>query len=268
MNGRTLARRLEWSETKVSRLLSGQAIPPEIDVAAFLAVCGVTGSERERLLKLTRETATPGWLQQHGSVLPEQLKTLIDHENRAVEVLAFEEVRIPGLLQTGDYARCLLERSANVPPAEIPERVEARHRRQGIFARPGRPDFSFFVHEFALRLPVGGREVMSDQLHQLLRLSVRSYITIRLIPAAFGAHASMAGACRLMRFDDLKPVAYIEEQTAGHFLEETAEIAAYEKIFAALADCALDEEDSRERIAALAIELYGEDHNASGVAEE
>jgi hypothetical protein len=259
LNGRRTATLLDWSESKVSRLLTGQISVTEIDISAFMAVVGVKGRERTRLLKLAREQDTPGWLQQHGSNVPEQLKTLIDHESKATEVLAFEPIRVPGLLQTGDYARNLIERVVNVPPNEVLDRVAARLRRRNMFSRLSRPQFTFFVHEFVLRLPVGGREVMSDQLHELLRMGVRSYVNIRVVPAAFGAHAGTAGACRLMRFEDFKPVAYVEEETAGHFLEEPAEIAAYENIFSALADCALDEGQSRDRIAELAVELYGED---------
>ena len=99
---------------------------------------------------------------------------------------------------------------------------------------------------------------MSEQLHHLLRMGVRSYISIRVVPAAFGAHAAMAGACRLMEFVEFKPIVYVEEQTAGHFLEEPVEIAAYRRIFDSLASCALDEGQSRDLIAALAVELYAD----------
>lgn len=258
-NGRSLAKQLGWSESKLSRLLSGQLNVPELDIAAFLALCRVTGPERDRLLRLAREQTTPGWLQQHDSKLPEQLKTLINHEAKAIEITEFQPIRIPGLLQTGDYARALIERIANVPASEVEDRVTARLARQGIYASWPRPNFTFYVHELALWLPVGGPEVMSDQLHELMRLGVRSYITIKIIPAAFGAHARTAGACTLMEFEEFAPVIYIEEETAGHFLEEPAQIAAYRRIFSALGDCALGEQDSRDMIAGLAVQLYGED---------
>jgi hypothetical protein len=257
LNGKRTATILGWSESRVSRLLTGQLSVPEVDIAALLALCGVTGKERDRLLRLAREQDTPGWLQQHGSKLPEQLKTLIDHENKAVDITTFEPIRVPGLLQTGDYARGLLDRVANVFDDDVEGRVAARLARQSLFSRPQPPQCTFYLHEFVLRLPVGSAEVMSEQLHTLLRLGVRSYIDIRVIPTAYGAHAGTAGACRLMEFTEFKPVAYIEEETAGHFLEEVDEIAAYRRIFAALAKCALDEGQSRDLIASLAVELYG-----------
>lgn len=263
LSGKQTAYKLGWSPSRVSRLLTGQLGATEVDVSAFLATCQVTGPARDRLLRLTREQSTPGWLQQHGSRLPEQLKTLVDHENGAVEITDFQAVVVPGLLQTGDYAQAVISRIANVPAAEVTDRVRARLGRQSLFTREHRPNFTFYLHELVLRLPVGGPAVMSEQLHHLLRMSVRSYIGIRVIPAAFGAHAGTAGSCRLMEFAEFKPVVYVEEETAGHFLEEAPEIAAYRKIFAALANAALDEGQSKDLIARLAVELYGdgEDHH-------
>ncbi|MCU1683699.1 MAG: Helix-turn-helix protein [Amycolatopsis sp.] len=57
--------------------------------------------ERDRLVKLCREVGkTGGWLQQHGSRLPKQLRTLMDHEDKAVVISDFHPIVVPGLLQT------------------------------------------------------------------------------------------------------------------------------------------------------------------------
>ena len=258
LNGKRTARMLGWSESRVSRMLTGRLAATQDDLSALLAVLGVKGPQRARLMRLNLEQNTPGWLQQHDSRLPEQLKTLVDHENKATGITDFQAMVIPGLLQTGDYAQALLERSAVIPTQEIQTRVATRLGRQSLFSNDRRPTFTFYIHEFVLRLPVGSREVMSEQLHHLLRMGVRRYIKIRVVPASFGAHAAIAGSCRLMEFADFKPVVYVDEQTASHFLELPAEIATYRKIFAALADCALDEGQSNDRIATLAVELYAD----------
>ncbi|WP_232376523.1 Scr1 family TA system antitoxin-like transcriptional regulator [Amycolatopsis aidingensis] len=125
LNQKQVAAKLDWSEGRVSKLLSGKRGGTEMDIVSFLAICGVTGRERERLLKLCRERDTPGWLQQHGSRLPEQLRTLIDHEEQAVSIASFQPTIVPGLLRTGDYARALIVETGNVPSGEIEERVGA-----------------------------------------------------------------------------------------------------------------------------------------------
>jgi len=262
LTGKQAAQMLSWSPSFVSLLLSGKRGASEVDIAAFLGVCRVKGPERDRLLALCREQDTPGWLQQHGSRMPKQLVTLIDHENKAVAISAFEATGVPGLLQTGEYARAVISRVVNVPSDEVDDRVAARLARQSLFSRDRPARFTFYLHESVLYTPVGGHAVMAEQLRHLQRMSLRSYLTLRVVPVALGAHAAMTGAFRLMEFAEFKPVAYLESETSSLFLEKPEETAAYRRILGALADTALGEGQLRELIAALATELYadGEDH--------
>ncbi|MGH3793165.1 MAG: helix-turn-helix domain-containing protein [Pseudonocardiaceae bacterium] len=255
LNGEQTAKLLVWSPSWVSRLMSGQRRATAVQVSAFLAVCGVTGEERDRLLALCEEQHTPGWFQQHGSRLPQQLRTLIDHENKARVIYDFQPAGVPGLLQTGDYARAVISRSGNIPVDEVGDRVAARLARQSLLSEERPPRFVFYLHEYVLRLPVGGQLVMADQLHCLLRLSIRPHLTLRVVPAAFGAYAAMAGAFILMEFAEFRSVVYLENTTSCAFLEKPVEIEAYRDILAALADTALNEEQSRELIATLATEF-------------
>jgi transcriptional regulator with XRE-family HTH domain len=263
LNGRETGQQLALSESWISRLLSGKRNVTAVQVAGSLAVCRVTGTERDQLLALCGEQHIPGWFQQHGAQLLQQLVTLIDHETKAVAISEFQEPGVPGMLQTGDYARAVLSRSGNVPAEEIEDRVSARLARQSLFSRDQPARFTFYVHEFALRLPVGGPAVMLDQLEHLLRMSRRHFLTLRVVPAALGAHAGMAGAFTLLEFADFRPVVYLESTTASLFLELPVEIEAYRHILATLAETALEEEESRKLIATLATELYvdREDHD-------
>jgi transcriptional regulator with XRE-family HTH domain len=254
--GRELARRLDWPHPNISRLLNGKRGGAEIDVSAFLAVCGVTGAERERLLGLCGELRKLGWFQQHGSRLPKQLQTLMKLEGQAECFCEFQPNVVPGLLQTPAYARALLTGTGTLPAEEVDGRVQARMDRKSLFEPPKRARFDFFLHEFALRLPVGGKEVMSEQLHHLLEMVVRRNVAIRVVPAAIGAHSAIAGHFNLMEFPEFNPVVYLDTQTASLFLEQTEEIAAYRRVLDVLAATALDQGESRDAIAALAVELY------------
>jgi transcriptional regulator with XRE-family HTH domain len=263
LTGKDVARLLDLSPSWVSRLISGKRNVTAVQASAFLAVCRAPSAERERLLALCDDQHTPGWFQQYGSRLPLQLMTLIDHENKAVAISEFQSTLLPGLLQTGDYARALLTEAGRVPTDEIDDRVAARLARQSLFSRDCTPRFTFYLHEFVLRLPVGGPAVMLDQLQHLERMSRRPYLTLRVVPAALGAHAATAGSFMLMEFAEFKPVVYLDSETSSLFLEKPVEITAYQAILAALAQTALGEEESRELIATLATELYAdrEDHD-------
>ncbi len=261
LSGKEVADQLGWTPPDVSKMLNGRRAIRETQVALLLGICKVRGAEQRRLLALCREANRPGWYQQHGSHLPLQLRTLLDHEDKATAISAFAANLLPGALQTADYARAVISRIVNVPADEVEERVAARVARSAIFRRPAA--FTYFVHEFVLRLPVGGAEVMSDQLHHLLRMSVRPRISLRVVPASIGAHAGIVGSFIFMEFAEIKPVVYLESETTAAFLEEDEEATAYRRIIGSLAGTALSEGQSRELISRVALEQFnlGEDRH-------
>jgi plasmid maintenance system antidote protein VapI len=258
-NGKQAARRLDWSEPKLSRIVTGQVGATDVDTYALCVLFNIIGKERDFLITLARNHVEPGWLQHHDSQVPEEVRTLISHEEKAVTIQEFDAVIVPGLLQTHDYARALLERSALVAADEIDNRITARRARHDeVFNRAAPPEYVAFIHESALLLPVGDAAIMSAQLHYLIQLCIRPNVHIRVIPYAFGAHAGIAGSFRLMTFEDHHPVAYVEEPTAGNFIERPKAIEAYGKIFTVLANSALDEEESKSFITALAMDGYSD----------
>jgi transcriptional regulator with XRE-family HTH domain len=204
-NGTQVALQLGWSQGRISRLLAGKRGGSGYDVSAFLAVCGTKGAERDRLMTLSNGHDRTGWFVQHGPVVPKQVQTLVDHEIRAKTISDFQTALVPGLLQTDAYARAVISSNANVSGDEIEDRVSARLARQTLLTRSHSPVFTFFVHEFVLRTPVGGPLTMSDQLHQLLRSSVLPNVTVRVVPAALGAHAGMSGSFSLLDVAGFRP---------------------------------------------------------------
>ena len=104
---------------------------------------------------------------------------------------------------------------------------------------------------------------MVEQLHMLVQISARPYLILWVMPICLGAHAATAGSFSFMEFAEFKPVVYLEGETSSLFLEKPDEIAAYRNILGALAQTTLREGQSREMIARLATEYYGnrEDHD-------
>jgi hypothetical protein len=100
--------------------------------------------------------------------------------------------------------------------------------------------------------------VMSEQLHHLLRMSLRPFLTLRVVPAALSAHAAITGTFTLMEFAHFNPVVYLGDETSSLFLETLEEIESYQRILGKLAQTALGEGESRQMIATLATELYAD----------
>ncbi|MGH3912687.1 MAG: Scr1 family TA system antitoxin-like transcriptional regulator, partial [Pseudonocardiaceae bacterium] len=78
--------------------------------------------------------------------------------------------------------------------------------------------------------PAGGRAGMCDQLQHLLRMSMRAYLALRVVPTSLGAHAATAGPFILMEFAEFKPMVYLEGETSCLFLEKPEDIWAYQRI--------------------------------------
>jgi hypothetical protein len=251
-----VARELGWSPSRVSRILSGKRGGSSHDVAAFIAVCGVRGDERERLMGLSFDHG-PGWRVHHHPALPRRSPTTAEHEERALVIGGYAGAVVPELLQTGAYAAAVLAGGANVPEWDATARVEAVAARQRVLDKEDAPRCTFYLHEFVLHTPVGGDAVMSDQLHALLRRSVRPNLTVRVVPRTAGAHPGMTGAFTLLDVLDFKRVVHLEGETASDFLETPAEILAYQHVLDALAGVALGDVRSRELIATLVTRLYG-----------
>lgn len=250
LSGREAARLVGWDPAKVSDLVNGKGGTSEIELAVLLGACKTPVAEREHLLALHRESTAKDWFQQHGARLPVHLRTLVQHEKVATGVVSWQMNLVHGLLQTSEYMSAVISASPTVPKSEVAERVAARLARQRIF--DGRRVFTFYVHEQALRLPVGGPAVMSDQMHHLLRMSVRPYITLRVVPTAVGAHAGLGGSFELMTFDGIQPVVNVETETSSLFVEARTSVDSFKQVLGSIAQLALDEEQSRRLITEIA----------------
>lgn len=263
LQGTDIARQLGWSPSRVSRLFSGKrGSGHRDDIVAMLVVCGITGPKRDELLAMSRDASEKGWWQQYGDRLPAELCTLSNYEDAAIAITNFETSLIPGLLQTAGYSRALLENEPTVPADEVELRIEVRRKRRRIFEREHPARFVFFLDEYALRRTGPGEEIMYEQMHHLLRMAVRPYIEIRIIPDTVGFHAGQK-PFKLMRFSESRPVVFIENQTSALFLERKDTIAGYNLIAARLATVALDKRRSLEALATLADTLAapGEDEH-------
>lgn len=242
---RRLAELLGWQEAKVGDLLAGKGGVNEAEVRELLAYCRAPLAEREELLALFRESGNI-YLQVPDDGVPDQVRTLINQEREADEITEWSMVLVPGLLQIPEYIEAVTTHSPVVKAKDVPTVAAARAARVAILEYTR--TFTFIVHEQALLLPVGGREVWREQLAHLLRLSVRHYISIRIVPRSAGMHAGTAGDFRVMRFPKFPPVVYVESVNCCLFFDDQQTVRTYESILTDLAAIALDEEQSRKVI--------------------
>src|SRR5215218_10444994 len=119
-----VATSLECSDSKISRIETGQVGATPRDVRDMVELYGVTGQRMENLMQLARETRErekPWWDEYKGDLLFD----FAAYEAEASNILIFSPMVLPGLLQTADYARAIIrEIRFDLAPEQIERRVE------------------------------------------------------------------------------------------------------------------------------------------------
>jgi hypothetical protein len=137
---------------------------------------------------------------------------------------------VPGLLQTSAYARTVIRLGyPDVPEAEIERRVHMRMQRQDRLTKKDGPRLWAVIDEAALKRPIGGKEIMREQLQHLLEVATLPNITLQVMPFRFGMHAAEGGAFSILRFleSDLSDIVYVEQLWGALYLDKREDIDPY-----------------------------------------
>jgi transcriptional regulator with XRE-family HTH domain len=245
------ARKLGWQASRLSRIETRQSGIPTPDLRKLLNEYEVEDEEyRKYLAELARRVNERGWWQKYAGLIGSEYADLISLEEEARAIRTYEQELVPGLLQTPEYARAIIRAAWPASTAQQIDRwVEVRMERQEILVRsdPPPPRFNVVLSEAVLRRPVGGREVMRDQLEHLMRPRDRANVTIQVLPFDAGVHPAMAGPFTMMTFpdpDDLG-IVNVENATGALILEEPAELRVYDEIWSTLQASALSADDTQ-----------------------
>ncbi|GII80900.1 transcriptional regulator [Sphaerisporangium rufum] len=171
----------------------------------------------------------------------------LDVEQQARTLRTWQPNLIPGLLQTADYARVVIERPG-MSAAEIEKAVKARLDRQSIFARDRPPMMWAVLDEVVLQRPVGGADVMKDQLKQLLTMAEHPCITVQIVPLSAACTAGLLGGFVLAQMRDGREVVYLDSAGKGQVTAQTKEVRDIQLLYEAIKANALPQNESLLKI--------------------
>ncbi|MEV6686599.1 helix-turn-helix transcriptional regulator [Streptomyces sp. NPDC051130] len=176
---------------------------------------------------------------------PKKVRDLAKLEARAVELSAYGNHNIHGLLQTKDYARALFEMWQPPQTKEQIERgVAARMARRSIFERSPAPALSFVQEEVTLRRRIGGTMVLRRQLERLLEVSQLRHVTIQIMPTDREEHAGMGGLIQVVKFADGSAVGRSEGAFNGRPVSDPRQLRVLEQCHAMIRSQALTPRES------------------------
>ncbi|UUU22547.1 helix-turn-helix domain-containing protein [Streptomyces sp. DSM 40750] len=200
---------------------------------------------------------TRGWWDEYREHLPVGLIDLAELEHYATELRVALVIHIPALLQTTDHARALFR--GVFPPLqqyEIEHRLTHRIKRQGILHREEPTPYTATIHEAALRMGFGGRDVTAKQLRHIIDTSELTHVTVRVVP--FGGESFhgtgqgidyVAGAVR--QLDTVQ----LDTHHGCEFLDGEAQLSKYRAVIDHMEASALTPEASRDFIHRVAHDL-------------
>jgi transcriptional regulator with XRE-family HTH domain len=245
-----------WSQGKVSKIENGRTVPSRDDVETWASTAG--HPEQGPALIALRDavaTQTRGYAGRRGATLAARAEEAGVAESLATVTRVFQPAMVPGLLQTAEYARNVLEMIGR-PEEEIAPAVNARMQRQDALYRPGR-HWEFMLTEGALRWRPGSRQMMSAQYDRLLRVAGVESVELRVLPFALQAPTFYDNPFTIYEIPD-DPAVLVEGTPLEQFCRDESDIEECRTSFARGWDAALADDDALRMIASLQRELDGD----------
>jgi hypothetical protein len=218
------------SHAKISRMELGRVGFKERDVADLLTLYGITDEqERGSFLALARRANVPGWWHHYSDILPSWFEMYLGLEQASAVIRTYEPQLVPGLLQTPEGARAVIQLgNLGASETELERRVALRMKRQKVLTQPGAPNLWAVVDEAAL-WRLDGRSAMREQIQHLIDMTELPNITLQVMPFYSGAHAAVGGPFTILRFSeaDLPDLVYLEQLTSALYLDKDDDVQHY-----------------------------------------
>ncbi|MGH3322068.1 MAG: helix-turn-helix domain-containing protein [Streptosporangiaceae bacterium] len=234
-----LGEKVNYSADLISKIETAERMP-KLDLAQRCDQTLGTDGFFARLSELVRREATPAaWFADY-----------LDLEAEASQIHTYESHVVPGLLQTEDYARAVVEAARpRLTPEEVASRATLRMTRQEALLSDDPPRVWAIADEAVLFREVGGGKVMREQFQALLGFAEKPAVTVQVLPLTEGAGPAM-GKFIILKFPDDPDVVYLEELTTSLYLRDNIdEVTRYGMIFEHLRATALPERKSLALIA-------------------
>jgi transcriptional regulator with XRE-family HTH domain len=223
-------------------------------VHVLLTAYGVPEDDVAMFVDLAEEANAPGWWQRFSDVLPDWFSMHVSLEGSARLIRSYEPHFVPGLLQTPEYARAVMEAGTigHAGPEAVERHVSLRMARQKLLTREHPPHLWVIIDETVLRRPVSiDGQVMRDQLDRLLDASESGHVTIQVAEFRDGPHPGTSAPFELFRFaePELPDMVYTEYLTGALYLDSRREVASHLEVLDHMTAGAASAQRTKEIIA-------------------
>lgn len=238
------------SQSRVSSIESGAYAVSADRVRATARAYGCTDPALIEALAGMTGGRTRGWWDEYRDILPPSMLDMAELEHHAQAMRIACVIHLPGLLQTRDHARAIIDAvEPPLTPPEVEHRVSYRIKRQAILYGNQPTALDAVIHEAALRMDFGGPDVTRAQMDHLLSMSEQDHITVRVIPFGSGAFPS-SGQAIVHLSGEVPHLDTVELDTdhGSEFLDTQPQLTRYRSMLDRMATLALKPTESRDMI--------------------
>lgn len=176
---------------------------------------------------------------------PNWMADFIEAERQASMIREYSLAPIPGLLQTEEYCRTILQDGNSFATADrVEESVQGRLRRQKIWDSPAAPSMVAIVNEWTVNVPVGSAQIMTDQLTHLIEMTGSHSIRVQVIPNDACRRPGRTGSFILLTLPSDQDLLYVENAVGGTMVHDTSQVRRLALTFGDLQGAALSPERS------------------------
>lgn len=253
------AKEIGTSASTLSRIESGRQTIKTAYVRVLASLYEPDTATRDRLVALSEEAGQPEWHSTLSKPSPEWFRLFLGYEGSASTLSSYSAELVPGLLQTPEYVHAVLSVGRSTEADGDLDRTSAlRLGRRRIITGDDPAVLHVVLNEAVLRRPIGGPDVMRDQLSHLAEMATQPHITIQVLPFTVGEHPAMDGSFTKIGFAGewvgMNRV-YLENGRGADLLDDTRDLDRYGWIFDALTRLALPTEKSRDLLVRVAGDL-------------
>lgn len=253
-----LAKAVGMSPSKITRIESMESGIYEKDLIRLLDFYQVIGERRGEILELVRHAQERGWLRTYSNdAFPEVWQAWIDFEAEATGIFNYEPSMIPGLLQTPEYAKAIIQATTSgLSDSDVDRLVASRMSRQVRLSHAHPLKVHVIIEESVLMRPFGDGHARVRQLLHLASFATHPNVQIQILPIEAGLHRALYGPFAILEFGDNTKLIHLEAATSGTFLDEEDQINAYRQAWDKLRELAYNAEKSTKLISVIAAQAH------------
>lgn len=205
MSRQDLAEAVSYADSTIESFESGKRVPKRKQIPTFDAAVKANGA-----LILAAEQ-----LDEDGKY-PEQFLEQREYEKDCLSFMSYDSMAIPGLLQTEAYARtALMDGVPRLDEDRVDLRLQGRMERQVLLTRRPAAHVSLIIDEAALRRPVGGPNVLREQLARVVDVAELRNVAIQVLPLVLREYVGLDGSHVILTTAESRELAYIEAPLIG-----------------------------------------------------